>query len=500
MNLSSRMRQLLVEAAMLLGAVVLTSTAIYIFKADAELAKSRQREEELSRNQDKYFISRYREIAREVETSTENLQKALADMVRIGPISKYNFRLQHVLAQKWLEPQKDRLQLEQFQTQKLMSQLAVLQTNPTDRIFFSNADLASLLENISQCYNDYLEAANRVLDNADAAVQMGETVDADQALSEVHNAASKLLALAADARRIADAIEAYSKSQPPVTARSSVLRWLLLGGLLGLFVLFLFACRCLLASQLRLELIRREAALGHENRLAHFSQLASYLAHEIRNPLTAIIARLYTLQRALTPNSPEYNDAAVIRNEVRRLDQIVQDFLARARPPEPRLAVMSARPLLMNLQELLAAECTKRSIELKVDGVTDARFKGDEAQLKQVLINLVQNSMESMEHGGTITLRARKDGARLKGHAGGTVVIEVQDTGPGIPPEVQEHLFDPFFSTKKNGTGLGLCISSRIVAKHNGELKFETHPGRGTTFSIVLPLAEDQTADAERQH
>ena len=107
------------------------------------------------------------------------------------------------------------------------------------------------------------------------------------------------------------------------------------------------------------------------------------------------------------------------------------------------------------------------------------------------MINLITNAADSIEHDGVITLRARKDQARLKGRNSDVVVIEVEDTGQGIPPEVQQRLFDPFFSTKEEGTGLGLPIAANIIDKHGGLLEFKTDPGKGTTFAILLPLLKD---------
>jgi signal transduction histidine kinase len=103
-------------------------------------------------------------------------------------------------------------------------------------------------------------------------------------------------------------------------------------------------------------------------------------------------------------------------------------------------------------------------------------------------MNLVQNAAESIGEKGQITLRSRRNRMVLNGDKTDAVVIEVEDTGPGIPAEVQERLFDPFFSTKENGTGLGLAIAARIVDKHEGALVFETQQGHGTTFGIVLPI------------
>jgi signal transduction histidine kinase len=106
------------------------------------------------------------------------------------------------------------------------------------------------------------------------------------------------------------------------------------------------------------------------------------------------------------------------------------------------------------------------------------------------LINLVQNAAESIDHNGQITLRARSGTFRFNGHHQLAVILETQDNGKGIPPDVQKRLFDPFFSTKESGTGLGLSIAARIVEKHGGALEFQTQVNRGTTFGIVLPVVE----------
>jgi signal transduction histidine kinase len=105
------------------------------------------------------------------------------------------------------------------------------------------------------------------------------------------------------------------------------------------------------------------------------------------------------------------------------------------------------------------------------------------------LINLIQNAADSIGQNGTVTLRVRLDTKRLTDRLTDVVILEVADTGKGIPPEVQKRLFDPFFTTKDTGTGLGLPIAARIVEKHGGALQYQTQPNHGTTFGIVLPRA-----------
>jgi len=242
-----------------------------------------------------------------------------------------------------------------------------------------------------------------------------------------------------------------------------------------------------IVSPLRQKLIESDTIIERQQKMAHFGELAAGVAHEIRNPLTAIRARLFTLQKTLATGTAAHEDALVIRNEIDRLNRIVTDFLQLARPAEPRLVPLTAEPFLNDIKELFVRQCEKQEIELKVESANGTRFLADPQQMKQVLINLVQNAADSIEVHGAITLRARRGVGHLADRPGEVVVIEVQDTGGGIPPAVQKRLFDPFFSTKEGGTGLGLSIAAQIVNNHGGRLEFQTQPSQGTTFAIVLP-------------
>jgi len=119
----------------------------------------------------------------------------------------------------------------------------------------------------------------------------------------------------------------------------------------------------------------------------------------------------------------------------------------------------------------------------------------DVALIKQVLINLIRNAAESIEGGGTVTLRVRTDRVALQGDECAVTILEVADTGKGIPPEIEKRLFDPFFTTKEAGTGLGLSIAMRVVDKSGGVLQYQTQVGRGTTFGIVLPSVAPEPGD-----
>jgi signal transduction histidine kinase len=146
--------------------------------------------------------------------------------------------------------------------------------------------------------------------------------------------------------------------------------------------------------------------------------------------------------------------------------------------------------LFSRVQDLFGSQLEKASIRLNLASSPPLWIRADRQQIEQVLINLIQNAAESMGRDGTITLRVRGTVMPLAGHATPVVILEVIDTGKGIPLKVQERLFDPFFTTKEAGTGLGLSIAARIVEKHGGAIQYQTEVDRGTTFGIVLPRVE----------
>jgi signal transduction histidine kinase len=258
------------------------------------------------------------------------------------------------------------------------------------------------------------------------------------------------------------------------------------GLILGLAIaLALLVYRGMIAP-LRLGLNESELIIERQEKLASLGILASGVAHEIRNPLTAIKFRLFSLRKAL-PAVVQNEDAVIISNEINRLEQIVQDFLQFARPSRPRLAKISAAQILRDVHDLFRAQLEKSAIEIKLDVSENADVHADAQQIKQVLINLIRNSAENIERNGSIVLRLNRGTAELDGRLRVAAVLSVSDTGKGIPPEIEARLFDPFFTTKEGGTGLGLAISARIIEKHGGLLRYETELNQGTTFEVVLP-------------
>jgi signal transduction histidine kinase len=262
-------------------------------------------------------------------------------------------------------------------------------------------------------------------------------------------------------------------------------------GLLSLLFLFGLALAGVvyrdLIAPLRLRLVETEALAERNEKLVSLGVLAAGVAHEVRNPLTAIKTALFSQQRKFPSGSPGRDEAEVIERQVVRLERIVNDFLRFARPAKPeRMAVPADLPL-KEVQALLSPQLEKADIQILRENHSPLRIKVDVGQIQQVLINLVQNAADSIGHGGTIFLRARPDRKRLAGKDADVVVLEVADTGKGIPPDVEKRLFDPFFTTKDNGTGLGLSIASRIVELNGGALQYQTQVNHGSTFGIVLP-------------
>lgn len=142
----------------------------------------------------------------------------------------------------------------------------------------------------------------------------------------------------------------------------------------------------------------------------------------------------------------------------------------------------------------MKGQLEKSAIELKLESVEPVWVRADTQQIKQVLINLIQNAADSIGHGGQITLRVGNAAVPIRKGGPDGVLLEVADNGKGISPEVQQRLFDPFFSTKEGGTGLGLPIAARIVEKHGGQLRYNTERNNGTTFTVVLPRASEHEA------
>jgi signal transduction histidine kinase len=237
---------------------------------------------------------------------------------------------------------------------------------------------------------------------------------------------------------------------------------------------------------LRTTLVLAEQALEKKEKLAALGTLTAGVAHEVRNPLTAIKARLYTLKLTLKKDSPELQDIQAINDEIARLEALVQDILLFGRHSAPSLQETTVGSIFQGVHALVAPDARSHHITVIIDPTTPLQqsFRCDPHQIKQVLLNLIRNAVEAIHNGGTITLRAKTTPPASPQH----IVLEVADTGSGISPEVRERLFDPYFTTKPSGTGLGLYLCARLSEQHGGSIECETKLGKGSTFRIKLPL------------
>jgi signal transduction histidine kinase len=336
----------------------------------------------------------------------------------------------------------------------------------------------AVLSEINAAYDGYLAAAGEIAAGAAPFDKF-----------KVQAAEERLISLGlklANAHR-----EALGRFVASTQQSLALLQTVIFTALLALVLLAAWAAAVVyheMIAPLRVKLIESQALVERHEKLASLGVLAAGVAHEIRNPLTAIKARLFTQQKALAPASRERADAEFIGREIDRLEKIVTDFLRFARPVEPERVPLSPAALLHEVRQLIAPQLRESWIDLAVEGAVETKVLADPEQLKQVLINLVQNAAEALGKGGTIKLRAVESRIALGGQMREVVIIEVEDNGTGISPEVQKRLFDPFFTTKHSGTGLGLSIAARIVEKHAGALRFQTAVNHGTTFGVVLPV------------
>ncbi len=357
----------------------------------------------------------------------------------------------------------------------------------------TGTDERAVLREMETAFTTYLGEAGALRERA--GIFTSTRTRMDEANERIARISKPLLDLAERLMRVQrTAFNAFlEQSQSTLDSFQQLLKVsLVLLALLAVSVVFL-VYRGMIAP-LRLQLSESQAIIARQEKLAALGGLAAGVAHEIRNPLTAIKFRLFSLKKALPPAFADNEDASIIADEISRLERIVREFLEFARPSEPETAKVSAQRLLDEVSRLTQAQLEQANIKLEVPSANGLWLEIDFQQIKQVLINLIRNAAESIEDRGTVTLRAQRGQAQLGGLVRPVAVIEVSDTGRGIPPEIGQRLFDPFFTTKEGGTGLGLAIAARIVEKHGGELRYETQLDHGTTFRVVLPaIPEDES-------
>jgi signal transduction histidine kinase len=233
------------------------------------------------------------------------------------------------------------------------------------------------------------------------------------------------------------------------------------------------------------ESVRRlEDEIEMSRRLSANSRLTRGVAHEVKNPINAIVLHLHLLQSKLQqidPGTRRHMD--IIGNEIHRLDRVVQILVDFTRPRDLKLEQVDLRRLLEDVAVLAAPDAEQHGITLRRNFPAEPlQVKVDSDFMKQAILNIVINGVQAMAQGGELTIGARRDE--------GMVLTEIHDTGGGIPKEVQEKIFELYFTTKKDGSGIGLAQTYQILQWHYGTVDFETQEGQGTTFRLRIPLAE----------
>jgi PAS domain S-box-containing protein len=242
---------------------------------------------------------------------------------------------------------------------------------------------------------------------------------------------------------------------------------------------------------------RLERGLIQSERLSVIGKMASHLAHEIKNPLNSILLNaellvdeINTLAQAGNADATEARSLVdVILREVRQLRKVVELYLEFARPPRDITKRVSVNGLLRQIIRFLKNEFIARNIRCTKSLSRDVPHATvDPIKLKQAFLNIIRNGIEAIGTGGEMAIASRFDGAQIE--------IVVRDSGKGMTPEELEQLFTPFFTTKAVGTGLGLAFAQQVILEHGGEIRCDSAPGQGTTFTITLPASAPIVAPA----
>jgi signal transduction histidine kinase len=234
---------------------------------------------------------------------------------------------------------------------------------------------------------------------------------------------------------------------------------------------------------------RLEAAKLQAERLAMVGTMAAQVAHEVRNPLGSITLNLDLIQKEIVKlakgqghSSDEGRGLVIeIREEVQRIQRVLEDYLQFARLPKPQLRPVQLNELLSQKLDFMHGEFEKAHVKplTHLDPAADV-INADAEQLWQAMLNLIRNSLDAMPNGGSLTIGTWGEGGQVR--------LRVTDTGKGMSEEHLKQVFAPFFTTKPNGTGLGLALVQQIASEHGGHVECESTPGKGSTFTIFLPV------------
>lgn len=244
-----------------------------------------------------------------------------------------------------------------------------------------------------------------------------------------------------------------------------------------------------------------QQTLRRADRLSSLGLLTAGLAHEIRNPLVAI--RTFTQLLPERYDDPEFREGfqGLALKEVDRICGLINDLLSFARPSRPNVAEESMNDVVDGIARILETEAKEKGVEVRRAFDTELpKIWIDREQLKQVFMNLILNAIQAMKNGGSIVVSTRlSNSSNEQGRSAQFVEVEVQDTGIGIPEENLEHIFDPFFTSKDEGSGLGLSISHQIIQEHGGYINVRSKVGEGTSFLVNLPIGKPSRPATENR-
>ena len=238
-----------------------------------------------------------------------------------------------------------------------------------------------------------------------------------------------------------------------------------------------------------------ERAVRQSDRLSALGTLAAGLAHEIKNPLGGIKGAAQLLEQELSAENEMREYTRIMLKEVSRVNRIVEELLALTSPRKLKLEEINLHRIIGDLIKLQRQARGDRNVVIQQQfDPSIPPFLADEELLTQLFLNLIKNAVEAVGDAGMVRISSRVHADYRMTQQGERrtrmVAVDIFDDGPGIPQEQQEQLFTPFFTTKATGTGLGLAICQKIVSEHRGLLKVQSSPGKGTVFTVMLPLIQ----------
>ncbi len=245
-----------------------------------------------------------------------------------------------------------------------------------------------------------------------------------------------------------------------------------------------------LSNMMREVELNYQKELQHADRLSTLGELAAGIAHEIRNPLAAISGAIHVQTMEMTSQDPNRKIMEEIQEEIKRLDNSLRSFLAYSRPAKPQFTRIPLHDLIEKAITLCirSGQFSGIQLEKEYDENIPPVYM-DPFLMQQAIVNIIINALQAMNHQGRLTIKT----SLITVEQGGGVHILISDDGPGIPENVLQKIFQPFFSTKSQGTGLGLAIAYRIIEQHLGRIFAQSTPGKGTSFTIEIPLNQQTT-------